>query len=173
MYRNLAFMLTNFLGVNVTIRSIFLLLISFWSVYLTTIYFPFVSKLFNRLELISNVSAWIVLFCGNLYVNFLSQFWENFLFFNIILFNLLFMMKFLQAFIKMHLRKISRSFKLLIPILKTRLMKFMSYLSKLKKKNSIKKFRIKNRRSTKNKNEGKKLSVNFRNDNSTNFHDGI
>ena len=114
MYRKVAFLLVNIFRINVNIKSSFLLLFSFCSVYTMKIYSPFVSKELNVLELTSNFTTFIILFSGTLYIHNIGVYWQAFLFANIMIFNSLFCILCLLSLIKIffftNFQKIQRYF---------------------------------------------------------------
>ena len=76
MYRKLIFIVLTMLQYKIEIKFALLLFISYISIFYLYKSRPFISKKFNMLEITSNISTSIILFCGAIYINDLGGIME-------------------------------------------------------------------------------------------------
>ena len=114
MYRKIIFICFSIFQAQVIIKAMFLLSLSFISLFLIIIYKPFVIKELNQLEYKSDLSALITLYAGNLYLCNISETSQALCFFLIVLINTWFFTNFvynlLYLFLQIHFDKFYKLF---------------------------------------------------------------
>lgn len=92
MYKKVTILFVSMFQLNIDLKAAILLFVSFLSLILSKISFPFVSQKLNNIELVSNIAAFVILFSGSLYIHSVGVLWQAVIFINILIFNTSFLM---------------------------------------------------------------------------------